>query len=209
MWETNGASFPIIVRGVVRTPAQVKEGIADRLLRSEVSGVLWGDQRAYFTYVHAELVLKAEVVSAAEAERMIRSGIMVEGKKCKVRAWTKEMKSKGETVAPQKGAGEQTTAGAPIGRWKASAPGTRMEQPAQGGLRTQVPAPTEPAAMRRGGHAQGGGTTTGIGSGGVARGGPRGRMLSNVRCYRCGLMGHLQYMCTSPSRRATAGVGNG
>ena len=34
-------------------------------------------------------------------------------------------------------------------------------------------------------------------------------MLSNVRCYRCGLMGHLQYTCTSPSRRAAAGVENG
>ena len=80
MCETNRASFPIIVRGMVRTPALVEEGIADRLLRSEVTRVLWGDRRADFTYVHGELVLKAEVASAAEAERMIRSGIMVEGK---------------------------------------------------------------------------------------------------------------------------------
>ena len=49
----------------------------------------------------------------------------------------------------------------------------------------------------------------GIGSGGIASGKPRGRMLSNVRCYRCGMMGHLQYTCTSPSRRAAAGVENG
>ena len=38
---------------------------------------------------------------------------------------------------------------------------------------------------------------------------PRGKLLSNVKCYRCGLMGHMQYTCTSPSRRAAAGVGNG
>ena len=34
-------------------------------------------------------------------------------------------------------------------------------------------------------------------------------MLSNVQCYRCWLMGHPQYTCTSPSRRAAAGVENG
>ena len=89
IWEANRASFPISIRGVVRTPALVEEGIADRLLRSEVGGVLWGDRRAYFMYVHGELVHKAEVASAAEAERMIRSGITVEGKSCEVRAWTK------------------------------------------------------------------------------------------------------------------------
>ena len=122
VWETNWASFPVIVRGVVRIPALVEEGIADRQLRSEASGVLWGDRGAYFTYAHGELVLKAEVASAAEAECMIRSGITVEGKKCEVRAWTKEMKSKGETAAPQKVAGGQTTARAPMGRWKAGAP---------------------------------------------------------------------------------------
>ena len=46
VWKTNWASFPIIVRGIVRTPALVEQGIADRLLRSEVEGVLWGDRRA-------------------------------------------------------------------------------------------------------------------------------------------------------------------
>ena len=40
VWETIRASFPIIVRGVVRTPALVEEGITDRLLRTEVDGVL-------------------------------------------------------------------------------------------------------------------------------------------------------------------------
>ena len=32
---------------------------------------------------------------------------------------------------------------------------------------------------------------------------------SIVWCYRCGLMGHLQYTCTSPSTIAAAGVENG
>ena len=194
---------------MVRTPALIEEGIADRMLRSEVEGVMWGDRRAYFTYTHGELVLKAEVASAAEAERMIRSGILVGGKKCEVRAWTKEMKGKGETAAPQKATGGQVGNRAPMGRWKAGAPNTNAPHPAQGVPRQQIPTPTELAAMRRGGHTQGGGTTTGVGIRGNTGGGPRGRMLSNVRCYRCGLMGHLQYTCTSPSRRAAAGVGNG
>ena len=89
----------------MRILALVDEGIADRLLHSEVGGVLLGDRRAYFTYIHGELVLKAEVASAAEAERMIQSGIMVEGKRFEVRVWTKEMKSKGEATAPQRVAG--------------------------------------------------------------------------------------------------------
>ena len=91
MWETNRASFPIIVKGVVQTPAVVEKGIADRLLCTEVDGVLWGDRRVYFTYIHGELVLKAEVASAAEVECMIRNRIMVEGTKCEVRAWTRKM----------------------------------------------------------------------------------------------------------------------
>ena len=77
---------------------------------------MWGDRRAYFTYVYGELVLKAEVASAAEAERMIRNGIVIGGKRCEVRAWTKEMKGKGVTTAPHKAAGGQTTARAPMGR---------------------------------------------------------------------------------------------
>ena len=142
---------------------------------------------------------------------MIRSGILVGGKKCEVRAWTKEMKNKGEAATPLMADGGRATNRAPMGRWKAGAPSTNTTNPAQGVSRPQIPTPTEPAAMRRGVHTQGGGTntTTGVGSRGSARGGPRGRMLSNVRCYRCGLMGHLQYTCTSPSRRAAAGVENG
>ena len=85
--------------------------------------------------MHVELVLKAEVASAAEAERMIRNGIVIGGKRCKVRAWTKEMKGKGEAAAPHKAAGGQTTAKAPMGRWKAGAPNTGRAQPAQGGPR--------------------------------------------------------------------------
>ena len=107
--------FRSIIRGMVRTPALSEEGIADRMLRSEVEGALWGDRRAYFTYVHGELVLKAEVASAVEAERMICSGILVGGMKCEVRAWTKEMKNKGETAAPHIAAGGQTTNRAPMG----------------------------------------------------------------------------------------------
>ena len=85
---------------MVRTPALVEVGIADRLLCTEVGRVLWGDRRAYFTYLHVELVLKAEVASAAEAERMIRNGITVQGMRCQVRACTKEMSGKGETAVP-------------------------------------------------------------------------------------------------------------
>ena len=69
LWETNRVSFPIIVRGVVGTPALVEERIVDRLLPSAVSGVLWGDRRVYFTYVHRDLVLKAGVALAAEIGR--------------------------------------------------------------------------------------------------------------------------------------------
>ena len=29
MWELNRASFPIIIRGIARTPALIEEGIAD------------------------------------------------------------------------------------------------------------------------------------------------------------------------------------
>ena len=180
VWETNRASLPIIVRGVVRTPALIEEGMADRMLRSDVEGVMWGDRRAYFAYVHGELVLKAEVASAAEAERMIRSGILVGGKKCEVRAWTKEMKSKGETAAPQKSIRGQMANRAPMGRWTAGAPNTNATYPAQGVPRQPIPTPTEPAAMRQGGYTQGGGTSTGVRLRGNAGGRPRGRMLSNV-----------------------------
>ena len=141
VWETNRASFPIIVTGVVRTPALVEKGIADRLLRTEVDGVLWGDRRAYFTYVHGELVLKAEVASAVEAERMIRNGITVEGKKCQVRAWTKEMKGKGETTTPTKAPGGRGPTGAPMVRWQAGAPSTTTARTAQGGPHLRVAPP--------------------------------------------------------------------
>ena len=160
-------------------------------------------------YVHRELVLQAEVASAAEAERMICSGITVEGKKCEVRAWTKDMKGKGETAASPKASGDRATTGAPMGRWQAGVPSTTMARPIQGGPHPRVTAPTEPAAMWRSGSTQEGGTTTNGGRSGAAGSAPRWRMLSNVRCYRYGLMGNLQYTCTSPSSRATAGVGNG
>ena len=39
VWETNQASFPIVVRGVVRILALIEERMADRLLRSEVEDV--------------------------------------------------------------------------------------------------------------------------------------------------------------------------
>ena len=161
------------------------------------------------TYVHGELVLKAEVASAAEAERMIRNGITVEGKRCEVRAWTKEMKGKGETAAPTKAPGGRGTTGAPMGRWQAGAPSTTATRPAHGGPRPRVAPPTEAVAMRRSAPTQGGGTKANGDTSGATRSAPRGRMLSNVRCYRCGLIGHLQYTCTSPSRRAAAGVENG
>ena len=61
VWETNRASFLIIIRGVVLIPALVKQEIADRILCLEVDRVLCGDRRAYFTDVYVELVLKAEV----------------------------------------------------------------------------------------------------------------------------------------------------
>ena len=140
---------------------------------------------------------------------MICSGILVGGKKCEVRAWTKQMKSKGETATPQKSTREQMANRALMGRWKAGVPNTNATRPAWEVPREQIPTPMEPAAMRQGGHTQGGGTTTGVGLRGNAGGGPRERMLSIVRCYRCGLMGHLQYTCTSPSRRAAARVENG
>ena len=178
--------------------------MADRMLHSEVAEVLWGDRRAYLTHVHGELILKVEVASAAEAERMIRGGIMVERRKCEVRSWTKEMRNKGETAVPQNAAGGQAAARAPMGRWKAGAPSNIAPHPARGVSRPQIPTPTGPAAMRRGGHTQGNEATTGVGSGGNARGGPTGRMLSNVRCYRCGLMGHLQYTCTSPEQEGSS-----
>ena len=63
--------------------------------------------------------------------------------------------------------------------------------------------------MRKNGPTRGDGTMTNDGIGGTPRGALRGRMLSNVCCYRCRLMGHLQYTCTSPSRRVAAGVENG
>ena len=141
-------------QGVMRTPALVEEEIADRLLRSEVNGVLWGDSRAYFKYVHKELVLKAEVALAAEAQCMIRNGIIVEGKKCEVRIWTKKMKDKGDAAVPRKVSGGKGTVSAPMGRWQAGTPRTTMAWPAQGGPRPQFAAPTELAAMRRSGYIQ-------------------------------------------------------
>ena len=131
--ETNRASFPIIVRAVVRTTGLIEEGIAGRMLRSKVEGVQWGDRQAYFTHVHGEMVLKAEVASAVEAERMIRSGIIVEGKKCEVRACMKEMKGKGEATAPSKSAGGQRASRAPMGRWQAGAPNLATGRQAPGG----------------------------------------------------------------------------
>ena len=115
VWETNRASFLVIVRGIVQTPALVKEGIVDRLLPSEVEGVLWGDRRVYFMYMHVELMLMAEVALAAEVDRMIRNGILVEGKKFEVRAWIKEMKGKEEATASQKTTGGPTTSRASMG----------------------------------------------------------------------------------------------
>ena len=44
------------------------------------------------------------------------------------------------------------------------------------------------------------------GTSSIARGVRKGRMLSYVRSYRCGLIGHLQYTCTTPTKRAAAGV---
>ena len=186
VWETNRASFPIIVRGVVRMPVLVEEGIADRLLLTNVDGILWGDRRAYFTYVHGELVLKAEVASAVEVERMIRNGITVEGKKCEVRACTKEIKGKGETATPPKKSGGRGTTGAPMGRWQAGAPSTTMMRPAPRGHHPCVNALTDPAAIRRSGPTQGGGMATKGGTSSAAASAPRRRMLSNVRCYWCG-----------------------
>ena len=75
----------------------------------------WGDRRAYFTYVHGELVLKAEEASAAEAEQIIRNGILVGGKKCEVRAWVKEMKGKRETISNGGATTAQGQARAPMG----------------------------------------------------------------------------------------------
>ena len=46
IWETNRASFPIKVKGEIRTSMQFEEEIADRLLNSEVDRVLWEDRRA-------------------------------------------------------------------------------------------------------------------------------------------------------------------
>ena len=34
-------------------------------------------------------------------------------------------------------------------------------------------------------------------------------MLSNVKCYKYGMMGHMHYHCTIPSRRAAGRVENG
>ena len=175
-----------------------------------MEGILWGDRRAYFTHVHGELVLKAEVASAAEAERMIHSGIVVEGKKYEVRAWTKEIKGKGEAAAPSKLVGGQGAARGPVGRWQAGAPSLATGRQVPGGPRPPLLlTPTEPAAMRGGGITQGGGKASNGGTRGMTKDAPRGRMLSNVRCYRCGLMGHLQYTCTFQSRRAVAGVQDG
>lgn len=140
---------------------------------------------------------------------MIRNWILVGGKKYEVTAWIKEMKGKGKATAPPEAAGGQGTTRALLGRWKAGPPNTTTAQQAQGGTRPQFPAPMEPAAMRRSGHAQGGETMTNVGTGSIATGTLRWRMLSNVRCYQCGLMGHLQYTWTSPSRKAAAGVENG
>ena len=208
VWETHRALIPIIVRGVARTPALMEEGIADQLLRSEVRGARWEDRRAYFMYVHGELVLKAEVASAAEAEQMIRNGIMVGGKKCEVRVWVKEMKGKRESISNGGAATTQGQARPRMGRWEAGVLSNVGARGVKGHQTTIPPAPTEPAAMRRPGVGQGQ-PATGYGNAGghqVMR--PRGRLLSDVKCYSYGLMGHMQYTCTSPSRRAVAGVGN-
>ena len=94
---------------------------------------------------------------------MIRSGIVVEGKKCEVRVWRKEIKGKGETAAPSKSAGGQGTTRAPMGRWQAGAPSSSMGRQAPSGPRPQLLTPTELAAMRRGWLEQGGDAITNVG----------------------------------------------
>ena len=63
--------------------------------------------------------------------------------------------------------------------------------------------------MKGGGIAHGGGKANNGGTRGTTRDAPRARMVSNVRCYRCGLMGHHQYTCTSQGRRAAVEVQDG
>ena len=149
------------------------------------------------------------MASAAEAEHMICSRITVDRKKCEVRACTKEIKVKSETTIPPKSLGGMGMARVPKGRWQAGTPSITMARPVPGGPRPQFAVPIEPAVMRTSGPTQAGCTTIGCGIDGTVRGAPRVRMPSNVCCYRCGLMGHLLYTCTSSSRRVAPGVENG
>lgn len=40
VWKTNRASFPVVVKGLARTPALIDEGVGDCLVRAEAKNVL-------------------------------------------------------------------------------------------------------------------------------------------------------------------------
>ena len=129
------------------------------------------------------MVLNAEVGSVAEAERMIRNRIKMEGKRYEVRVWTKDMKGKGARGATTAGTRGLEPSRAPMGRWQAGAPSTTRPQGTQGTEGPDHPISTEPAAMRqpRGPHGvPPQGNRVGAGQ---QDGRPRGKILSNVNCY--------------------------